>query len=125
MVAVGKCAASRSLAVADELFAEEPHHARIEFAVERSSIEARRRVGANSRYRGCELRRARREESKVAGRHGVDLGVPGKAAADARCGRGIENSDPDLRSPELHWNPDCGQIVPGEGAAWRICDHGG
>jgi hypothetical protein len=60
-------------AVSDKLFAKEFRHARMEFAVERRSVEVCGLVGANARDRGCKLRRARRQENKVAGRHGMNF----------------------------------------------------
>src|SRR5438552_2564924 len=55
------------------MFAEKPRHARVEVAVNGCPVEARRHVVANARYGGCELRRARRQESNVARRQGVNV----------------------------------------------------
>src|SRR5438045_2450486 len=74
---------SASAAVTNKVFTEKPRYARIEFVVERCPVEARRYVSAKARDHGRKLRRARREKSKVASRHDMNVGCPGKVAGDA------------------------------------------
>ena len=64
---------SASCVVKHKVFTEKPRDARIEFAVERCPVEARGLVGANARYGGRELRRARCQERKVAGRYDMNV----------------------------------------------------
>ena len=64
---------STSRTVTNELVAEKPDHVRMERAVKRHPVEARRQVGANARDGGRKFRRARRQECEVAGRHVVNV----------------------------------------------------
>ena len=92
------------------MVAEEPHDACVKFAVERCPVEPCGHIRANSRYCGRKLRRARRQKSKVAARHDMNLGRPGKAAGDAVRALRIDSGGFQLRSPELQRNLDGGWL---------------
>src|SRR5262249_40505704 len=119
-------AASARFAVTDELLAEEPRHARVEFAVKGCPVEARRHVRANARDGGPELPPARAQECEVAGRHDMDFGVARKDASDARRARTVADArTSQLGSPVLQRDLDRGQIVSRKNPARGIDNHGG
>jgi hypothetical protein len=76
-----------SHAITNEMPPKEPHNARVEIAVKGCPVEDRRHVGANARHCGRELPRAGRQEGKVAGRNGVNVGLARQVAGGVRGAR--------------------------------------
>ena len=78
---------STSLGTTNEMFPKEPNNARVEIAVKGCPVEARRHVRANARDCRRQLRRARRQEGKVTGRNGVNVGLARQLAGGERGAR--------------------------------------
>jgi hypothetical protein len=108
------------------MFAEELYHARVEIAVEGYPIEVRRVIGADARYGGRKLRRAGRQECKVAGGHDVNVGLPRQAVCNASIARTVTHAwASPFGSPKLEGDFDGGQIIPRKSSTRRIDNHRG